>query len=199
MAQKIIVFVTGNANKLREFNQILGAGEEAPFRVEGRRLDLPEVQGTTQEVSREKCKRATELVGGPVIVEDTALCYDALGGLPGPYIKWFMKTLGHDGLNTLLDGFPTRTAHALCTFAYSPGLNRDDPEAEPEIHIFEGRTEGTIVPPRGPANFGWDPVFEVKGVGQTYAEMDPVEKNKISHRYKAIQALREYLLEHPPQ
>lgn len=36
-------------------------------------------------------------VGGPVIVEDTALCYDALGGLPGPYIKWFMKTLGHEG------------------------------------------------------------------------------------------------------
>ena len=75
------------------------------------------------------------------------------------------------GLNTLLDGFSTRSAHALCTFAYSPGPNLDDPNNEPEVFIFEGRTEGTIVPPRGPPHFGWDPVFEVKGVGQTCVQL----------------------------
>ncbi len=119
------------------------------------------------------------------------------------------------GLNALLDGFSTRSAHALCTIAYSPGPNPDNPKNEPEVFIFEGRTGGTIVPPRGPSQFGWDPIFEVQGVGQTYvagsnswftltsrcsyAEMDSVEKNKISHRYKAVNALREYLLEHAPQ
>lgn len=64
------------------------------------------------------------------------------------------------GLNTLLEGFPTNEAYALCTFAYSAG-----PGAEPII--FEGRTNGKIVPPRGPQDFGWDCVFEAEGTGKT--------------------------------
>jgi inosine triphosphate pyrophosphatase len=60
-------------------------------------------------------------LGGPCITEDTALCFDALQGLPGPYIKHFLSTLGHDGLNKLLVGFDTKRASALCTFAYSAG------------------------------------------------------------------------------
>jgi Ham1 family len=67
----------------------------------------------------------------------------------------------HAGLNRMLDGFPTRAAWALCTFAYSAG-----PGAEPIL--FEGRTEGKIVPARGPSKFGWDPVFEVQDTGLTY-------------------------------
>lgn len=55
------------------------------------------------------------------MTEDTALCYVALKGLPGPYIKHFMTELGHEGLNRLLDGFDTRAAEAVCTFAYSAG------------------------------------------------------------------------------
>jgi inosine triphosphate pyrophosphatase len=64
------------------------------------------------------------------------------------------------GLNTLLAGFPTTAAHALCTFAYCPS-----PDATPVL--FEGRTEGRIVPPRGDNQFGWDPIFEVEGTGKT--------------------------------
>lgn len=100
-------------------------------------------------------------LGGPCITEDTALCYHALNGLPGPYIKHFMDAIGHAGLNTLLDGFPTRTAYALCTFAWSAG-----PGTEPIL--FEGRTEGEIVQARGPTTFGWDAVFQpVEGGGKT--------------------------------
>ncbi len=58
---------------------------------------VPEVQGSTQEVAIAKCRRAAELLGGPCITEDTALCFEALNGLPGPYIKYFLKELGHDG------------------------------------------------------------------------------------------------------
>lgn len=87
-----------------------------------------------------------------------------MGELPGPYIKYFMLQLGHTGLNQMLSGFSTQSATAVCTFAYSKG-----PGSEPIL--FEGRTRGTIVPARGPSNFGWDPIFEVEGTGKTYAEM----------------------------
>ena len=89
----------------------------------------------------------------------------------------------------MLAGFGNTSATALCTFAYCAG-----PGSEPIL--FEGRTEGKIVPTRGPTKFGWDPVFEPvppEGDGRTYAEMDGVAKNKISHRYKALKKLQEYL------
>jgi inosine triphosphate pyrophosphatase len=110
------------------------------------------------------------------VTEDTALCFDALGGLPGPYIKDFLTKLGHDGthslstfpsptdpslpagLNTLLQGFPTNRAYALCTFAYSPAPTASNPHPEPIL--FEGKTQGQIVPARGDKVFGWDPVFQ---------------------------------------
>jgi len=101
-------------------------------------------------------------LGGPCITEDTALCFKALNGLPGPYIKYFMKELGHQGLNDLLVGFSTKEAWALCTFAYSAG-----PGSEPIL--FEGRTDGNIVPARGSPQFGWDATFEPVGTGKTYA------------------------------
>ena len=55
------------------------------------------------------------------MTEDTALVFKALNGLPGPYIKQFLTQLGHEGLNNLLTGFPTKEAQAICTFAYSAG------------------------------------------------------------------------------
>jgi hypothetical protein len=57
------------------------------------------------------------------MVEDTSLCFNAMGGLPGPYIKWFLKKLGHDGLNRMLAGFEDKTAYAQCIFAYSAGVD----------------------------------------------------------------------------
>jgi len=194
MAPRKIVFVTGNYMKLREVTEILSAGQDVTSRIDlqSQSLDLPEVQGTTVEVAEEKVKRAAELVGGPVITEDTALGFKAMNGLPGPYIKWFLKSLGNEGLYTMIKGFPTQDATAICTFAYSAG-----PGHEPIV--FEGHTEGTIVPPRGEEMFGWNPIFEVKGTGKTFAEMSNDEKNAISHRYKALDKLRTFLLELPAE
>lgn len=102
-----------------------------------------------------------------------------MNGLPGPYIKWFLAQLGHEGLpnsiqlhrlnptelewsgiNNMLAGFSSKAAWALCTFAYSSG-----PGAE--VILFEGRTDGRIVPARGDAKFGWDPIFEAEETGKT--------------------------------
>ncbi|KAG1735023.1 inosine triphosphate pyrophosphatase-like protein [Suillus lakei] len=185
MASKRLTFVTGNHNKLKETKYILSQG--TPIEIDSQDLDIPELQGTTQEVAIAKCRRAAELLGKSCITEDTALCFVAYNGLPGPYIKHFLKTLGHEGLNNMLVGFPTKDAYALCTFAYSAG-----PGTEPTL--FEGRTEGTIVHARGPGDFGWDSVFQPKGFDQTYAEMTKEQKNIISHRYRALDKLRAYLV-----
>eukprot|EP00656_Telonema_subtile_P023342 TRINITY_DN2475_c0_g1_i5.p2 TRINITY_DN2475_c0_g1~~TRINITY_DN2475_c0_g1_i5.p2 ORF type:complete len:128 (+),score=38.76 TRINITY_DN2475_c0_g1_i5:125-508(+) len=109
-------------------------------------------------------------------------------GLPGPYIKWFLDKLGHAGLNSMLDGFEDKSAYALCTFAYSASK-----DAKPMI--FSGRTEGKIVQARGPTDFGWDPVFQPDGFEETYAEMDKSVKNTISHRGRALEKLKTFLVE----
>lgn len=76
--------------------------------------------------------------------------------------KWFLTSIGLDGLNNLLAAYEDKSAKAVCTFAYSAG-----PGHEPLL--FQGVTDGKIVPPRGPAVFGWDSVFEYQG--QTYVSL----------------------------
>jgi inosine/xanthosine triphosphate pyrophosphatase family protein len=76
-------------------------------------------KGEPEDIAKEKCRIAAREVSGPVMVEDTCLCFNAYKGLPGPYIKWFLEKLGHDGLNRMLSGFEDHTAYAQCTFAYA--------------------------------------------------------------------------------
>ncbi|EAL64198.1 hypothetical protein ACTFIW_012852 [Dictyostelium discoideum] len=179
---KKIVFVTGNAKKLEEALQILGTS----FPIESKKVDLPELQGDPIDISIEKCKIAAREVGGPVLVEDTCLCFNALKGLPGPYVKWFLDKLEPEGLYKLLDAWEDKSAYALCNFAFSEG-----PDSEPIV--FAGKTDGIIVQPRGPRNFGWDPVFQPDGYKETYAEMDKSIKNTISHRTRSLQKVKEFL------
>jgi len=156
------------------------------FNIKSKAIDLPELQGEPEEIAKEKCKFAAKEINGPTLIEDTCLCFNALKGLPGPYIKFFLEKLGHDGLNKLLAGYEDKSAYALCTFSLSWGANQDP-------IVFEGRTEGKIVPPRGPSKFGWDPIFQPDGYTTTYAEMTREEKNKISHRGRSLQKVIEYL------
>eukprot|EP00741_Cyanophora_paradoxa_P005748 tig00000946_g5570.t1 len=128
-----------------------------------KKIDRPELQGEPEDISREKCRIAAAEVNGSVCVEDTCLCFNALKGLPGPYIKWFLKKLGHDGLNHMLAGFEDKRAYALCILSYTTGPGK-------EIHTFAGWTDGKIVPARGPPDFGWDPVFQPDGYNETYVE-----------------------------
>ena len=121
-----------------------------------------------------------------MIVEDTSLCFTALGGLPGVYIKWFLKSLGPDGLPRLISDWEDKSAAAVCMFGFTVG------EGE-EVKIFEGRTLGSIVsPPRGKRDFGWDPVFQPEGFDKTYAEMESETKNSISHRARALDKLKQF-------
>ncbi|XP_078004379.1 inosine triphosphate pyrophosphatase isoform X3 [Phascolarctos cinereus] len=128
-------------------------------------------------------------VQGPVLVEDTCLCFNALGGLPGPYIKWFLEKLKPEGLYQLLSGFEDKSAYALCTFALSTGRPEDP------VQLFKGQTFGQIVEPRGCRDFGWDPCFQPDGYEQTYAELPKAVKNTISHRFRALRELQNYFLQ----
>ncbi|KAK3542654.1 hypothetical protein QTP86_031477 [Hemibagrus guttatus] len=163
----------------RGTNTILGKWEREKIRR------VPEYQGEPDEISVQKCKEAARQIDGPVIVEDTCLCFKALGGLPGPYIKWFLDKLKPEGLYKLLAGFEDKSAWALCTFAFSPGK-------EAPVQLFRGITEGKIVEPRGPRDFGWDPCFQPDGYDKTYAELPKDVKNSISHRYRALAAMSEH-------
>ena len=187
----VITFVTGNAKKLEEVKRILGVDgndqSTLPFALSNRKLDLPELQGEALNVAREKAVLAAEEVGGAVIVEDTSLCFNALNGMPGVFIKWFLESCGHEGLNKMLDGYTDKSAYAQTVVAFSLGPGQDPV-------LFDGRTEGKIVRPRGSLDFGWDPVFEPdEGGGKTYAEMTKEEKDAISHRSRAFQQASEYL------
>ncbi|KAJ0793300.1 putative nucleotide diphosphatase [Helianthus annuus] len=77
-----VTFVTGNAKKLEEVKVILG--QSIPF--QSLKLDLPELQGDPEDIAKEKARLAANQVRGPVLVEDTCLCFNALKGLPGPYM-----------------------------------------------------------------------------------------------------------------
>jgi inosine triphosphate pyrophosphatase len=181
---KTLTFITSNKKKLDEVVKILGPN--IPYKLQALDLDLPELQGEIEYIVTEKCRLASLKVDGPVLVEDTSLCFNALGGMPGPYIKWFQDKIGLEGLNNLLMAYTDKRAVAKCIFGYKK--NKED-----HIHIFIGKVNGHIVDVRGPLHFGWDPIFLPDGYNQTFAEMDSDTKNKISHRYKALQLVKDFL------
>jgi len=181
---KTITFITSNKKKLEEVIHILGPN--MPYKLQALDLDLPELQGETEYIVTEKCRLASLKVDGPVLVEDTSLCFNALGGMPGPYIKWFQDKIGLEGLNNLLMAYTDKRAVAKCIFAYKNCK-------EEQTHLFTGNVYGSIVEPRGSLKFGWDPIFLPDGYSQTFAEMDSEAKNEISHRYKALQLVKDFL------
>lgn len=187
MAVQKVFFATGNKNKLNEMADILGP----TFDVIGLNVDLPELQGEMDDIAKGKCKIAYEKyknlgITEPIIVEDTALCFNALEGLPGPYIKWFLNKMGNDKLFELIKQYDDPGAQAICTYCF---MENDEPT------IIQGIVNGKIVKPaNGQNGFGWDPIFKPDGYDQTFAEMDMKTKNKTSHRSKATNKLREYLM-----
>lgn len=177
---KRVCFVTTNKNKVRELSSLIG------IPVEGVSLELDEIQGTIEEIAIDKAKRAAQILRCPVLVEDSALCFNAFKALPGPYIRQFLEAVGCEGLVKLLIGFDDYGASAVCTFAFCE-------EPGKEVKLFEGKVEGKIVDPRGSRGFGWDPIFEPEGYGLTFGEMSDEVKNSMSHRAIAYRKLVEYI------
>ena len=175
----MIYFITGNKNKLEEVRAILPEAEQLD-------IDLPEIQGIdAKEILKAKLLEAQKRKEGPLMVEDTSLYMEALQGLPGPLVKWFLKTVGNNGLSEIAQKLGNDRAEAKTIVGYAQGAG--------QMHFFEGAIKGRIVSPRGDNAFGWDPIFMPEGYDKTFAEMSKEEKNKISMRRLALNQLKEFL------
>lgn len=174
-----IQLLTSNANKLAEFQAILPEIEQLD-------IDLPEIQSLDPKtVIEAKLQAARAHHTGSFLVEDTSLATQAMNGLPGPLVKWFLNAVGIRGVYQMTASFGSFEAEAVTMLGYM------DPGGE--IHYFEGRIQGRIVEPRGESGFGWDPIFQPDGYEKTFAEMNKTEKNEVSMRRLAIEALKTYL------
>ncbi len=175
----MLCFITGNQNKLKEVREVF------PL-VEHLDIDLPEIQAIdAHEIIKSKLTAALEHTNGELIVEDTSLHLDCLNGLPGPLIRWFLETIGNDGLADIAEKFGNNGAQAKTIIGYAK--NRQ------EIHFFEGIINGQIVKPRGETTFGWNPIFLPDGYSQTFAEMDSDQRSYINMRRLALNQLKDFL------
>lgn len=171
-----ILLVTSNHHKLEEWRGVV----PKTIQLDTVDVDIPEIQSDDpQEIVVDKAKHAYAEVGQPVVVEDVSAHLEKLGGLPGPFVKFFNKRMGNDALYLLAgeDGAP---AMVSCSIAYYDGEN---------LVTVRGDIPGKVVAPRGDSAFGFDAVFQPDGFDKTFAEMGQAEKNLISHRKKAIELL----------
>ena len=175
-----IYFVTGNKNKLQEAQAIMPE-------IEGLDLDLAEIQElNSQKILETKLEEAKKYKPNcNLMVEDLSLEIEGMNGMPGPLIKWFLKSVGIEGVVKMAKMFGNQKATARLTLGFSNKLG--------ENKFFEGIVKGKIVEPRGESDFGWDSIFVPDGFDKTFAEMGMEEKNKISHRKIALEKLKEYL------
>ena len=151
------------------------------------KIDLDEIQSLDlHEVVKHKLHQAFAEANRPVLVEDVALEFKALGRLPGTFIKWFQEEISHEELCRLLDG-KDRAAVARCVFGYF-----DD---ENEVY-FEGSMEGTIPEkPAGVDGFGWDPIFIPEGYSVTRAELSLEDDQKTYRIIKPLEAVKNFLID----
>jgi inosine triphosphate pyrophosphatase len=181
MTQKPI-FITGNQNKADYLAKTLG------IPLDHQKVDLDELQSMSlDEIVEHKVKQAYELIQAPVLVEDVALGFEALGGLPGPFVRYFVDAPGGlENMCRMLDGFEDRRARAECVFGYYDGER---------LELFRGGLNGTVARmPRGENGYGWDKIFEPEGyAGKTRAELTPSDDAKTYATIKPFEALRRFL------
>ena len=172
-------FATKNLNKLKEVNEILGKN------LQQIDVELFEPQGLdVAEIVKEKARDAFHKTGKFVLVEDTGLEFKAWEGMPGALIKWFIQSVGNEGILKMLRGETNRQAIAKTAVGFYDGK---------ECYIFIGEVQGTIPDEiRGKSGFGWDPIFIPDNHTKSFAEMTSEEKNSVSMRKLALLHLKEF-------
>ena len=180
---KAVTFITGNQHKADYLSRMLGVP------LKHRAVDLTEIQSTSlEEIVEHKVCQAYMVTKCPVLVEDVALGFTALGGLPGPFIKFFVEAPnGLEKLCRMLDGFDDQSAVAACVFGYYDGE---------QTKLFRAELGGVIAKhPKGDGGFGWDKIFCPDGyVGRTRAELYTDEYVATYPTIKPIVPLREFLV-----
>lgn len=185
-----LVLASNNAGKLREFQALL-----APFQYEvipQGTLAIPAAQEpylTFVENALAKARHASAASGLPALADDSGICAHALNGEPGIHSARYAGANSNDAANNqkllkALQGKTDRGAHYVCALVMLNSAN------DPEPLIVQTRWYGTVIDEaKGSNGFGYDPHFFLPELGFTAAQLDPSEKNLISHRAQALREL----------
>lgn len=186
-----LTFCTGNINKVKEVQAVFR--KNLPnITILQNSVPLTEIQAQTlEEVALFKVQSIQDKILAPFFIEDAGFFVDdVLQGFPGVYSHYVMDTLGCQGILTLMEGKRERRAHFEAVIAYmDKGRN---------IYHFKGENKGTVaLQQRGNSGFGFDPIFISDDTpGKTFAEIGLEEKNKISHRRRALEKFIDFLKNH---
>jgi XTP/dITP diphosphohydrolase len=198
-------FITSNKGKLLELQtSLVPLGHD----VIQLNIDYPELQANTIEVVARfglewiinNVKTIEAEIDGYenldlIFLEDSGLFIDALNSFPGVYSKYVFTTIGLNGVLELLKGKADRKAHfESCIAVCKPKAGIGSINEDNKILCLKGICNGTIsTVPKGDGGFGYDPIFQPDGEERTFAEMVPEEKNRLSHRGKAIDNFVQHL------
>lgn len=172
-----LYFATRNRDKFAEVQAILASYGLTVHRSTGRKMEIQ--SSSLREIALRAALQIAERSKRPVLVEDTGLFIETLKGFPGPYSSFVYRTIGNEGILTLMKGRRNRVAVFRSAVAFSPRPR--------EAHVFQGQTTGRVAACERGARWGYDPIFEPEGEGGlTYAELPRSRKNQISHRFKAF-------------
>ena len=177
-----ITFASTNQNKFLEVQSILSTRN---ISVNFSQIHLVEIQSDSlEEIAREKAKTAFAKVRRQVIVEDDGLFIDSLGGFPGQYSSFVLRTIGNDGILKLLAGSAKRSAYFCSLIAFYNGII---------LSISDGRVDGRISDRVTEGGWGYDPIFVPDGTDLTFAELKK-NKNEYSHRKRALEKFAQWYL-----
>ena len=178
LGDRIVWFLTGNRNKFLEARSIL-----VPFgvRVRHLRISKVEIQNPRPEnIARFALEEALKTHRLPIVVEDSGIFIRGLSGFPGPYSSFIYKTIGLEGILSVLGARRDRNAYFQSTVAYG------SPSTRPRTFtgIVRGRISRRIL---GTSGFGYDPIFIPRGYNTTFGQTGQAFKNATSHRARAFQ------------
>ncbi len=190
-----VLVATNNLHKLEEFRAIFS---DLPVRLVSLRdiqldVEVEETGSTFAENAELKARAYAQMSHLLTLADDSGLEIDALGGAPGVYSARFLgrETSYEERFRVILEqlnGIPSarRSARYRCVIALA--------EPSGTVRTVEGVVEGIIAgSPRGTHGFGYDPIFYLPELGKTFAELESIEKNRISHRARAAQSARKLL------
>jgi XTP/dITP diphosphohydrolase len=189
-----LVVATHNAGKLREIRELLAPLGFTAKSAGELGLPEPEETGTTFAANAElKARAAADASGLPALADDSGLAVTALDGAPGIYsARWageakdFSAAMARIERELAAKGTKDFSAKFVCALALA--------EPKGSVEIFEGEVHGQLqFPPRGANGFGYDPIFVMDGMTQSFGEIEPALKHSLSHRARAFEKLVKYL------